>query len=194
MKRGNRVNTNLNSVPVSRENIKRMKEDKYLKYKIDKMKSNARSYAKVYLKRGLIKKTPCVECGNEDSQMHHEDYTKPIEVIWLCRKCHMERHRESGVKKDYSQHIKYLEEKSMEKEEKKESLPVFAKNLKELRRKKEITQEALAKETGIALHNIGSYEEGRSMPRIDKLCRLAEYFRITIDELIKEDLSKEKAE
>lgn len=57
-------------------------------------KSNARSYANTYLRRGLLKKEPCIECGSPDSEMHHEDYNKPLEVIWLCRKHHLKRHRE----------------------------------------------------------------------------------------------------
>lgn len=56
-------------------------------------KANARAYAKEYLKRGKIKKEPCSECGSQESQMHHEDYDKPLEVIWLCRKHHLELHR-----------------------------------------------------------------------------------------------------
>lgn len=58
-------------------------------------KDNCRSYAGVYLRRGKIKKQPC-ECGESDSQMHHEDYDKPLEVIWLCRECHLELHREKA--------------------------------------------------------------------------------------------------
>ena len=54
-------------------------------------KANARSYANVYLKRGIIKKQPCYICGSP-AQMHHEDYSKPLEIIWICRKHHLELH------------------------------------------------------------------------------------------------------
>lgn len=56
-----------------------------------RVKANARSYANVYLRRGTLKKQPC-KCGNPNSQMHHEDYSKPLEVIWVCRPCHLELH------------------------------------------------------------------------------------------------------
>src|SRR5690348_5416393 len=57
-----------------------------------KKKDNARSYAYVYFKRGKLHKIPCECCGSPKSQMHHEDYDKPLEVIWLCRPCHMRLH------------------------------------------------------------------------------------------------------
>lgn len=43
---------------------------------------------------GLLKKQPCTRCGSDRSQGHHEDYSKPLEVIWLCALHHAERHRE----------------------------------------------------------------------------------------------------
>lgn len=43
--------------------------------------------------RGKIEKQPCVECDDVNSQGHHEDYNKPLDVIWLCQKHHMMRHR-----------------------------------------------------------------------------------------------------
>jgi hypothetical protein len=46
----------------------------------------------VYLKRGKLTKQPCQVCGNPDSQMHHEDYDKPLDVTWLCLKHHLEKH------------------------------------------------------------------------------------------------------
>ncbi len=57
-----------------------------------RIKANARAYANVYLNRGKIKKKNCIDCGSEKSQMHHDDYSKPLEVIWLCRECRQKRH------------------------------------------------------------------------------------------------------
>ena len=57
------------------------------------LKSNARAYANCYLRRGKIKKEPCVKCGDIKSQMHHNDYENPLDVIWVCRKCHLELHK-----------------------------------------------------------------------------------------------------
>ena len=38
---------------------------------------------------------PCEKCGtNENVVAHHEDYTKPLDVVWLCKKHHRERHLE----------------------------------------------------------------------------------------------------
>jgi hypothetical protein len=28
-------------------------------------------------------------CGSTDVEMHHPDYDKPLEVIWMCRSCHL---------------------------------------------------------------------------------------------------------
>lgn len=57
-----------------------------------KLKDKARHYAGIYYRRGKIKKLACA-CGDSNSQMHHHDYTKPLDVIWVCRKCHLDLHR-----------------------------------------------------------------------------------------------------
>ena len=57
-----------------------------------RLKSNARAYAREYQRRGLLIKQPCERCGSLDSEKHHDDYTKPLQVEWLCRKCHLEKH------------------------------------------------------------------------------------------------------
>src|SRR6266851_7628737 len=36
---------------------------------------------------------PCEICGVTPAQGHHEDYSKPKEVRWLCRQHHGEAHR-----------------------------------------------------------------------------------------------------
>ena len=38
-----------------------------------------------YNKRmGRIVRLPCRDCGDKQSEAHHPDYSKPLEVIWLC--------------------------------------------------------------------------------------------------------------
>lgn len=46
------------------------------------------------LRTGALIKKPCVTCGEAESQAHHEDYSKPLDVIWFCVKHHMARHVE----------------------------------------------------------------------------------------------------
>jgi len=58
-------------------------------------KIKARSYANVYLKRGIIKRQYCLICG-DNAEMHHDDYSKPLEIKWLCRKHHLDLHNESN--------------------------------------------------------------------------------------------------
>ena len=50
---------------------------------------NALSYA---VKKGRVKKKPCEVCGKEKAQAHHDDYSKPLDVRWLCVKHHNEHH------------------------------------------------------------------------------------------------------
>ncbi len=46
------------------------------------------------IKQGRIeRKEHCEWCGSiRHVSAHHEDYSKPLEVIWLCIKCHTARH------------------------------------------------------------------------------------------------------
>jgi hypothetical protein len=43
----------------------------------------------------IIKPEECSECHQilRRIDAHHEDYSKPLEVVWLCHKCHMRLHR-----------------------------------------------------------------------------------------------------
>jgi hypothetical protein len=36
------------------------------------------------IRYGKLKRQPCEVCGNPKSQSHHDDYSKPLEVRWLC--------------------------------------------------------------------------------------------------------------
>lgn len=46
------------------------------------------------LRYGMLEKRPCERCGNHKAVAHHEDYSKPLDVTWLCTKCHAARHVE----------------------------------------------------------------------------------------------------
>ena len=45
---------------------------------------------------GLLTRTPC-PCGNPDTEAHHEDYSKPLKVEWLCRPCHQKIHKNQNL-------------------------------------------------------------------------------------------------
>lgn len=56
-----------------------------------RLKANARCYAGVYARRGVLKRKPCEVCGGvENLERHHEDYAKPLQVEWLCRTHHLQ--------------------------------------------------------------------------------------------------------
>lgn len=39
-----------------------------------------------------IQRLPCEVCGKLPTDGHHMDYSKPLEVVWLCRKHHKLEH------------------------------------------------------------------------------------------------------
>lgn len=59
------------------------------------LRRRARSYLNGYISQGLVKKPKkCENCLRKKSlQGHHEDYTKPLIVKWLCRGCHADLHK-----------------------------------------------------------------------------------------------------
>jgi len=63
-------------------------------------------------------------------------------------------------------------------------------NIRCLRGLKGLSQEALALELGISRARLVTYESGRNEPSIGVLLKLSEYFHISVDALLKGDLSK----
>ena len=71
---------------------------------------------------------------------------------------------------------------------------IVAKNIRHLRKLKGLTQETLAENLKVSRSRIGSYEESRSSPTIEFLIQLSDFFRLPIDILLRNDLTKSKDE
>lgn len=56
-------------------------------------KDIARTKLNNAIKKREIIRLPCEFCGEEKSEGHHNDYNRPLEVIWVCRKCHCKLHK-----------------------------------------------------------------------------------------------------
>jgi hypothetical protein len=64
----------------------------------DRAKVLARNRLKNAIRFGLIERGPCDVCGTtEGIEAHHEDYSRPLDVRWLCRKHHGEVHTRNRV-------------------------------------------------------------------------------------------------
>lgn len=44
------------------------------------------------IRDGRVIPKPCEVCGKEKAEGHHEDYSKPLDVVWLCSRHHADRH------------------------------------------------------------------------------------------------------
>jgi hypothetical protein len=55
-------------------------------------KDRARRLVNHHLRAGTLQKKPCEVCGAVIVEAHHRDYTKPLDVVWLCRVHHRMEH------------------------------------------------------------------------------------------------------
>jgi hypothetical protein len=86
------------ATPEGRERAKRYRA-KWLAN--NQEKRAAHSLVQYALKSGkLVKPDTCEDCGSppygkKGLHAHHDDYLRPLEVNWLCPKCHVSRHNGS---------------------------------------------------------------------------------------------------
>lgn len=93
----------------AREKIKRLNYAKKYKAKTNEQKKRLQKYKDEYAKRNPQKrkahfivsnairdkklfKQPCAVCGKKEVEAHHNDYSNPLDVIWLCQKHHKQVH------------------------------------------------------------------------------------------------------
>lgn len=98
LRRKTRVNNNGIYIKKDRKYYQAHKEEikeKRRKYhELNREKIKARGLVRTALKNGsLIRPKTCEKCDAEDPHAHHEDYDRPLEVVWLCRICHMRLHQ-----------------------------------------------------------------------------------------------------
>lgn len=72
-----------------RDNCKKFRFENPEKYKAHSLVSSA-------IKCGRLSKLPCSICSvtGRGVHAHHDDYSKPLDVIWLCSQHHHNRHKE----------------------------------------------------------------------------------------------------
>jgi len=61
----------------------------------NKLKQKAHQDVNYAIQKGKLVRQPCERCGTTKNVVaHHEDYSKPLDVVWLCQHHHKERHLE----------------------------------------------------------------------------------------------------
>ena len=87
----------LRNTEAGRESVRRGNRARYLR---DKEKCQAREKVRYRWKKGYIPKPTdciCAHCNAQAQEYHHEDYSKPLDVIPLCKPCHIKRHATQEV-------------------------------------------------------------------------------------------------
>ena len=64
----------------------------------DPVKRKARDAVNNAVKAGTLVKHPCEVCGELKVEGHHDDYSKPLCVRWLCNACHNHHHKFGEMK------------------------------------------------------------------------------------------------
>lgn len=57
-------------------------------------KNRAHQLVSDAIREGRLTRKPCINCGASNGEAHHEDYSNPFDITWLCKGCHMKRHVE----------------------------------------------------------------------------------------------------
>ncbi len=67
----------------------------YTKYQREQVPPHVRAARRkvaTEIEAGRLKRTRCEVCDTSPAEAHHDDYGRPLDIAWLCRAHHVERH------------------------------------------------------------------------------------------------------
>ena len=76
-----------------RRDQERWKDPEFVK------KARARDATRYAIRTGRLKRQPCGVCGAK-AEVHHDDYSKPLDVRWLCQHHPRQHHLEADARKE----------------------------------------------------------------------------------------------
>lgn len=81
--------------PIMAERIRRRNNAATKHYRhnpVNADKIAAHQMVNAAIRLGILTAKPCEKCGATPSDAHHDNYRKPLDVRWLCRRHHKEHH------------------------------------------------------------------------------------------------------
>lgn len=87
-----------NKESVALRNKKNM--ERYMQTEAWKIKHRAYGQVSYAIRKGrIIKPTICQTCMQDGLRIeaHHDDYSKPLDIVWMCRPCHDKFHHSAYV-------------------------------------------------------------------------------------------------
>ena len=64
------------------------------------LKAKAHWIVQSDVRQGKLVMQPCIECGELPTHAHHNDYSKPHNVEWLCEWHHYNRHHPNAIRRN----------------------------------------------------------------------------------------------
>lgn len=83
---------NLPHVKEARKTERKQTNKNYRSNQENKIKIKCHNDFNRAILNGEIERQPCEKCGVPDAEGHHDDYSKPLDVRWLCDEHHREFH------------------------------------------------------------------------------------------------------
>lgn len=77
-----------------RDQTREYERNRYQNDPVFREKKKARNMVLIRIARGTLERQPCEVCGEGEAQAHHDDYTRPLDVRWLCDTHHRLHHGE----------------------------------------------------------------------------------------------------